>query len=33
MSAEPNCAKFYLTPMMPEVSLTGADNSLQNVIV
>jgi plastocyanin len=33
MSAEPNCAKFYNTPPMPEVSLTGSDNSLQNVIV
>ena len=33
MSAEPNCAKFYNTPPMPEVSLTGNDNSLQNVIV
>jgi len=33
MSAEPNCAKFYSTPPMPEVSLTGSDNSLQNVIV
>lgn len=33
MSAEPNCAKFYSTPPMPEVSLTGNDNSLQNVIV
>jgi plastocyanin len=33
MSAEPNCAKFYTTPVMPEVSLTGPDKSLQNVIV
>ena len=33
MSAEPNCAKFYSTPPMPEVSLTGNDNSLQNVII
>lgn len=33
MSAEPNCAKFYSAPPMPEVSLTGNDNSLQNVIV
>jgi Carboxypeptidase regulatory-like domain len=33
MSAEPNCAKFYNTPPMPEISLTGGDNSLQNVIV
>lgn len=33
MSAEPTCAKFYSAPPMPEVSLTGNDNSLQNVIV
>ena len=33
MSAEPNCAKFYNAPLMPEVSVTGNDNSLQNVIV
>ena len=33
MSAEPNCAKFYSTPLFPEVSVTGPDNSLQNVIV
>jgi plastocyanin len=33
MSAEPKCAKFYSTPPLPEVSLTGSDNSLQNVIV
>jgi len=33
MSPEPNCAKFYSAPPMPEVSITGPDNSLQNVIV
>jgi hypothetical protein len=33
MSAEPNCAKIYTTPPMPEVSVTGPQNSLQNVIV
>jgi hypothetical protein len=34
MSAEPSCAKFYSSaPPMPEVSVTGPDNSLQNVIV
>jgi plastocyanin len=33
MSAEPNCAKFYSTAPLPEVSVTGPDNSLQNVIV
>jgi plastocyanin len=33
MSAEPNCAKFYSSSPMPEVSVTGPQNSLQNVIV
>lgn len=33
MSAEPNCAKFYTSAPMPDVSLTGPQNSLQNVIV
>ncbi len=33
MSAEPNCAKFYTAPPMPDLSLTGPQNSLQNVIV
>ena len=33
MSAEPNCAKFYSSAPMPDVSLTGPGNSLQNVIV
>jgi len=33
MSREPNCAKFYTTPLMPEGVVTGADNSLQNVVV
>jgi hypothetical protein len=34
MSAEPSCAKFYSSaPPMPEVSVTGPDNTLQNVIV
>jgi len=33
MSPEPNCAKFYTSSPMPEVSVTGPQNSLQNVIV
>lgn len=33
MSAEPNCAKFYNTPPLPEASVTGPGNALQNVIV
>ena len=33
MSPEPNCAKFYTTPPMPEGVVTGANNSLQNVVV
>ena len=33
MSPEPNCAKFYSTPPMPEGVVTGSDNSLQNVVV
>jgi len=33
MSAEPNCKKFYDTPPLPEASVTGPGNALQNVIV
>lgn len=33
MSAEPNCAKFYTSAPLPDISLTGSGNSLQNVIV
>jgi plastocyanin len=33
MSPEPNCAKFYATPPMPEGVVTGTNNSLQNVVV
>jgi plastocyanin len=33
MSAEPNCAKFYTSAPMPDVSITGPANSLQNVVV
>lgn len=33
MSAEPKCAKVYDAPPLPEVSITGPENSLQNVIV
>jgi plastocyanin len=33
MSAEPRCANFYKSPPMPEVSVTGPKNSLQNVVV
>ncbi len=33
MSAEPNCAKFYSSAPLPEVSVTGPANSLQNVLV
>jgi hypothetical protein len=33
VSPEPNCAKFYTSSPMPEVSVTGSQNSLQNVIV
>ena len=33
MSAEPNCAKFYPSAPMPDVSITGPSNSIQNVIV
>jgi plastocyanin len=33
MSPEPNCAKFYTTPLMPEGVVTGMNNSLQNVVV
>ena len=32
MSAEPNCKKFYDTPPLPEASVTGPGNALQNVI-
>ena len=33
MSAEPTCAKLYASPPMPEATVTGPQNSLQNVIV
>ena len=33
MVNEPNCAKFYASPPLPEGSITGFNNSLQNVIV
>lgn len=33
MSAEPSCAKFYTSSPMPETSVTGPQNTLQNVIV
>jgi plastocyanin len=33
MSMEPNCKKFYDTPPLPEASVTGPGNALQNVIV
>lgn len=33
MSPEPNCAKLYTSPPMPEGVVTGANNSLQNVVV
>lgn len=33
MSPEPNCAKFYTSAPLPELSLTGPQNGLQNVIV
>jgi plastocyanin len=33
MSAEPNCAKFYNTPPLPDNAVSTSDNSLQNVIV
>jgi plastocyanin len=33
MSTEPNCAKFYTSSPVPESSITGPHNSLQNVIV
>ena len=33
MSAEPNCAKFYPSPPMPEISVTGPQNTLKNVVV
>jgi len=33
MSAEPNCAKFYNTPPLPEAIVTGPGNALQSVVV
>ena len=33
MSAEPNCAKFYQTPPMPDINLTGSDKAMPNVVV
>jgi plastocyanin len=33
MSTEPTCAKFYTSSPMPEISVTGPQNSLQNVVV
>ena len=33
MVNEPSCAKLYATPPLPEGSITGPNNSLQNVIV
>jgi len=33
MSAEPSCAQFYTSSPMPEVSVTGPNNSIQNVVV
>jgi plastocyanin len=33
MSAEPSCAKFYTSSPMPEASVTGPNNSIQNVVV
>lgn len=33
MSPEPNCAKFYTSPPMPEAVVTGGNNTLQNVVV
>ena len=33
MSAEPSCAKLYSSSPLPESSLTGPQNTLQNVIV
>jgi plastocyanin len=33
MSAEPSCAKLYAVPPLAETVLTGAGNSLENVVV
>ena len=33
MVNEPSCAKLYATPLLPEGSITGPNNSLQNVVV
>jgi len=33
MSKEPSCAKMYTTPQMAETVVTGASNSLENVVV
>jgi hypothetical protein len=33
MSKEPTCAKMYTTPQLAEAVVTGAGNSLQNVVV
>src|SRR6202521_3208423 len=33
MSKEPSCAKMYTTPPVAETVVTGAGNSLENVVV
>ncbi len=33
MSREPSCAKMYATPQLAETVVTGAGNSLENVVV
>ena len=33
MSEEPSCAKMYATPQLAETVVTGAGNSLENVVV
>ena len=33
MSMEPSCAKMYATPQLAETVVTGAGNSLENVVV
>ena len=33
MSKEPSCAKMYTTPQLAETVVTGAGNSLENVVV
>jgi plastocyanin len=33
MSKEPSCAKMYATPQLAETVVTGAGNSLENVVV